>query len=164
MIIYRFSAVFLLLAGCAASPVELGRAEPEQARAIGEEFCAAAGQRDEARAERLMTSALRAAIADLRRFDSAWRARNPGHKPPLADGLRLTAFPDSARSCVPEAATSGGVTLVYRPKGSADGAWKDRLILVRAPDGRLLVSDIRYDGAVGGALRSWITEARRTKG
>jgi len=160
MTIFRFSAAaMLLLGGCATGPAEMG-----QAQAIGEDFCAAALQRDETRAERLMTSSLRAAVADLRRFDTAWRTRNPGEKPPLGDGLRLTAWQDSAESCVPGAVTAGSVTLAYVPNMAPDAKWEDRLELVRGPDGRLMVGDIHYDPAVGGSFRRWVAEMRRSPG
>lgn len=152
-------ALLLLVAGCATGPAEL-----EQAQAIGAEFCASAVKRDEVRAERLMTSSLRAALADLRRFDAAWRTRNPGEKPPLGDGLRLTAWPDSPESCVPGAVTAGSVVLTYVPNMAPAERWEDRLELVRGPDGRLMVGDIRFDADVGGSFRQWISETRRSPG
>jgi len=177
MTIFRFSRalpLLLLAAGCATHPAEVGQAEVRQAEvaraeAIGAEFCVAAKQWDEARAERLMTSSLRAAIADLRRFDAEWQARNPGEKPPLGNGLRLMAWPDSPERCVPGAVTAGGmragsVVLAYVPAMAPTEGWEDRLVLVRGPDGRLMVGDIRYDAAVGGSFRQWIAETRRSPG
>lgn len=164
MTIYRSSAVLLLLAGCATGIEGPGQDEQRQAKAIGADFCAAALQRDEGMAVRLMTSSLRAAIAGLQRFDAGWRARNPGEKPPLGDGLRLTAWPDRPEGCTVGAVTSASVSLAYAPKMAPDAKWEDRLLLVRGPDGRLMVDDIRFDPAVGGSLRRWIAEMRRMPG
>lgn len=141
----------LLLAGTA-------RADDSAAGQLARAFCAAVRSGNEAAAEALMTPELQTAIAALRVADDAFRAAQPDEKPPLGDGLRLTAFPDQPESCTPDEVTSGSVVLTYVPAGAADGLWRDQLLLV--PVGKdLKVADILY--APDGTYRfsRWLAES-----
>jgi hypothetical protein len=133
------------------------------AGAIGQAFCNAVRASDEPAAEALMTPDLQAAILRLRAADASFRATWPEDKPPLGDGLRLTAFPDGLDSCTPEAATAEGVDLVYAPGGDPGATWRDRLVLVAAPDGGLLVADVLYAPDRTARFSDWLAEAAAWK-
>jgi hypothetical protein len=144
-------AAALGLAACSA-----GTAEAER---IGTAFCAAVTARDAVAATALMTPQLQAQIARLRAFDLRFRAKRPGDKPPLGDGLRLTAFPDAVTGCRVEAETALTVVVAYVPAGVPDGGWRDRLLLVRNAEGDLQVGDIAFAGDNRVRLRGWLNEA-----
>ncbi len=137
---------------------QTARAEETAAGALAATFCAAVRAGDEAGAEALMTPELQTAIAKVRAADAAFRAAHPDEKPPLGDGLRLTAFPDYPDSCTPEEVTSESVVLTYVPAGAADGMWRDQLLLVPVA-GVLKVADILY--APDGIYRfsRWLAES-----
>jgi hypothetical protein len=137
---------------------EAARADETEAGALATTFCAAVRAGDEVGAEALMTPELQTAIAKLRATDAAFRTAHPDEKPPLGDGLRLTAFPDYPESCAPAEVTSESVVLTYVPVGAADGLWRDQLLLV--PVGNTLkVADILY--APDGTYRfsTWLAES-----
>jgi hypothetical protein len=123
---------------------------------LAETFCAAVRASDEAAAEALMTPALREAIAALREANDAFLAANPGEKPPLGNGLRLTAYQDYPESCTPEAVTEAGADLVYQPAGVTDGAWRDRLEVNMGPEGEPSVSDILYAPDLRDRFSDWL--------
>jgi hypothetical protein len=146
----------LALAAC--SGAETGRPEAE---ALGKRFCAAVMAGDEGAAVALMTPALQAKVAKLRAFDAGWRQRNPTEKPPLGDGLRLTAWQDAPQSCTPEVAADGSVLLTYVPAGVPTERWQDRLVLT---DGRPpRIADIGYDRDMGG-FDVWLDAALASPG
>ncbi len=144
-------AVLALVAGCAD-----GSADAER---IGKAFCAAATARDEPAATAMMTPELQDQIARLRAFDARFRRQRPGDKPPLGDGLRLTAFPDAVASCRVTVESPLQVVVRYVPSGSAEGGWADRLLLVRSPGKALRVGDIAFAGDNRVRLRNWLGEA-----
>jgi hypothetical protein len=129
---------------------------------VGEAFCAAVRASDEAAAQALMTAELQSAVADLRASDAAFRNASPTEKPPLGDGLRLTAFPDYPESCTVSEATSESVVLTYAPAGAPDAIWRDQLLLVPV-DGALRIADILY--APDGTYRfsSWLADSSNWK-
>jgi hypothetical protein len=131
-----------LLLGILTGPAQA--ADPAAVQRLAEAFCAAVRASDEAAAEALMTEELRDGIAALRVANEAFLAENPGEKPPLGNGLRLTAWQDYPESCTPEAVTDLGAVLVYQPAGVTDGEWRDRLEVVTGADGQPLLSDILY--------------------
>jgi hypothetical protein len=129
---------------------------------VGLAFCAAVRASDEAAAEELMTAELQSAVAELRASDAAFRNASPTEKPPLGDGLRLTAFPDYPESCTVSEATSESVVLTYAPAGAPDAIWRDQLLLVPV-DGALRIADILY--APDGTYRfsSWLADSSNWK-
>ncbi len=146
----------LALAGCS------GPAQPTQdAGVLGKRFCAAVMAGDETAAVALMTPALQAKVAELRAFDAGWRQRNPTEKPPLGDGLRLTAWQDAPESCTPEVAADGSVLLTYVPAGDPTERWQDRLVLTA--DNPPRIADIGYDRDMGGFDR-WLDAALASPG
>lgn len=147
---FWLTLLFFILAGPAQAD------GPASVQRLAEAFCAAVRASDEAAAEALMTPALRDGIAALRVANAAFIAENPGDKPPLGNGLRLTAYQDYPESCTPEAVTDVGAVLVYQPAGVTDGAWRDRLEVEAAPDGQPLVSDILYAPDLTDRFSSWL--------
>lgn len=143
---------FLAAPAHAADPA----VDPAAVQRLAEAFCAAVRASDEPAAEAMMAPALREGIATLRVADAAFIAANPDDKPPLGNGLRLTAFPDYPESCTPEAITETGADLVYQPAGVAGGAWRDRLEVVPGPDGQPLLSDIRYAPDLSARFSTWL--------
>lgn len=160
MTIFRSRAAVLLpalvLAGC------IGRTDL-QSEALARQFCAAVLKGDETAAVALMTPDLRLQVEQLRRMDAEWRARNPDQKPPLGDGLRLTAWQDAPGSCTPGPPGRYRIELTYTVASAPDDAWRDTLVLVRVA-GDLKVADIDFEPKSGGSLRSWITEVLWTPG
>ena len=151
----RVAALIVLAAGPAvATPA---------AEAVARTFCEAVRAADEAAAEALMTPDLQAAIARLRAADLAYRATYPGDKPPLGDGLRLTAFPDGLESCTPEAVTAEGADLILAPAGAPDAPWRDRLVLAPAPDGGVLVADILFAPDRATRFSDWLADSASWK-
>jgi hypothetical protein len=146
----------LLTAACAGAPA----ADP--AETMGKRFCAAVMAGDEAAAVSLMVPDLQAEVAKLRAFDAGWRARNPGEKPPLGDGLRLTAWQDAPQSCTPGPGAAGTVVLTYAPASAPADLWRDTLVLAGAGTPR--VTDIRYEPRTGGNFRAWVAEAMANPG
>jgi hypothetical protein len=154
----------LLLAALALSFPGASVAGPDgSAEAMALSFCAAVSSRNEAAAEALMTPDLQAAIARLRASDARFRLAYPGDKPPLGDGLRLTAFPDGLESCTPETVTADGVDLVYAPGSDPSAIWRDRLVLVAAPGGGVLVADVLYAPDRMSRFSDWLEEAASWK-
>jgi hypothetical protein len=133
------------------------------ALAVGQAWCAAVRGSDEAAAEALMTPDLKAAVARVRSADAAFRTAYPSDKPPLGDGLRLTAFPDGLESCTPEAATARSVDLVFAPGSDPAATWRGRLVLVAGPSGGLLVADVLYAPEQAVRFSDWLTEAASWK-
>lgn len=162
MTISRFDAglpaVLLLLAGCAT-----GTPAADPGLAVAKQFCAAVMAGDEASAVRLMVPDLQEKVQALKAFDAGWRARNPTEKPPLGDGLRLTAWQDAPQSCTPEPGAAGTVVLTYAPASAPADVWRDRLVL-DGQGARLAVTDIRYEPRTGGTFRAWVNEALRSPG
>jgi hypothetical protein len=144
-------SLLVLIAGCTD-----GSADAER---LGEAFCAAAMARDEAVATAMMTPELQDQVARVRAFDARFRRQRPGDKPPLGDGLRLTAFPDAVASCGVTVESPLQVVVRYIPSGSPDGDWADRLLLVRGPGTALRVGDIAFAGDNRVRLRRWLDEA-----
>jgi hypothetical protein len=142
------------LLACLAAPVHA--ADPAGVLRLAEDFCTAVRASDEAAAEALMTPALRDGIAALRVANEAFMAANPGEKPPLGNGLRLTAYQDYPESCTPEAVSETGADLVYQPAGVTDGAWRDRLEVVAGPEGEALISDILYAPDLTERFSDWL--------
>lgn len=159
MTISRSRAVVLLfalaLSGC------IGRTDL-QSEALARQFCAAVLKGDEAAAVALMTPDLQLQVAQLRLFDADWQARNPGEKPPLGNGLRLTAWQDAPGTCTPGETARYRIELIYTPAGAPAEQWRDTLVLLRVA-GDLKVADIEFDKG-GGSLRGWVTEVRWTPG
>lgn len=137
-------------------------AEPDPI-ALAERFCNAVRASDEASAEALMSPNLQDAIARLRLADAEFRIAYPDDKPPLGDGLRLTAFPDGLESCGAKAASAEGVDLVYAPGSNPSVTWQDRLVLMTAPDGGVLVADILYAPNQTARFSDWLSEAASWK-
>lgn len=163
MTISRFEAglpAALLLAGCAAGPPA---ADP--AVAVARQFCAAVMTGDEQAAVRLMAPDLQEKVQALKAFDAGWRARNPDQKPPLGDGLRLTAWQDAPQSCTPAPAAGAAdtVVLTYAPASAPADVWRDTLVF-DGQGARLRVTDIRYEPRTGGTFRAWVDEALRSPG
>lgn len=160
MTISRSRAVVLLfalaLSGC------IGRTDL-QSEALARQFCAAVLKGDEAAAIALMTPDLQLQMAQLRLFDAAWQARNPGQKPPLGNGIRLTAWEDAPGTCTPGEQGRYRIELTYTPASAPADQWRDTLILLRVA-GDLKVADIEFDPKGGGSLRGWVTEVRWTPG
>jgi len=144
----------LALAGLVASTAA---AEPDPA-SLALRFCEAVRSSDEALAEALMSPDLQAAIARLRVADAEFRIAYPGDKPPLGDGLRLTAFPDGLESCTPVAVTADSADLVYAPGSDPSAIWQDRLVLTASPDGGVLVADILYAPDQTARFSDWLSE------
>ncbi len=130
--------------------------------ALAEAFCAAVKAGDEAAAEALMTAELQAAIAALRASDATFRQTYPGDKPPLGDGLRLTAFPDYPESCIPSEASSESVVLTYAPAGAPEAIWRDQLLLVPTGDG-VRIADILYAPDGTGRFSGWLADSATWK-
>jgi hypothetical protein len=147
---FRLTLLLAILTGPAQA------ADPAAVQRLAETFCAAVRASDEAAAEALMTPALREGIAALRVANEAFLAANPGDKPPLGNGLRLTSYQDYPESCTPEAVTEAGAVLVYQPAGVTDGAWRDRLEVVTGPDGQPLLSDILYAPDLTDRFSDWL--------
>ena len=147
---FLLNMLLALLAGPAQA------ADPSAVQRLAEAFCAAVRASDEAAAEALMTQELRDGVAALRIVNEAFVAENPGEKPPLGNGLRLTAYQDYPESCTPEAVTDLGAELVYQPAGVTDGAWRDRLEVVEGPGGQPLVSDILYAPDLAERFSAWL--------
>jgi hypothetical protein len=142
------------LLACLAAPVQA--ADPAEVQRLAEAFCAAVRSGDEAGAEVLMSPALRDGIAALRVANEAFLAANPGEKPPLGNGLRLTAWQDYPESCTPQAVTEAGADLVYQPAGATDGAWRDRLEIETGPDGTAVIADILYAPDLAERFSDWL--------
>lgn len=142
------------LLACLGAPVHA--ADPVEVHRLAEAFCAAVRAGDEAGAEALMSPTLRDGIAALRVANKAFLAANPGEKPPLGNGLRLTAYPDYPESCTPEAVTETGTVLAYQPAGAADGAWRDRLEIETGPDGKAVISDILFAPDLADQFSDWL--------
>ncbi len=153
MIIFRYSAIFLLLAGCG------GINALPAAQKIGRDYCAAVVAKDEAAALALMSPNLQMRVAKLRAIDAAFRAAHPGEKPPLGDGLRLTAFPDAVQACKADAVIPTSTTLTYAPTGDPKAVWHDRLLLVQGRDGRLVIDDIAYAPDEKQLFSGWLESA-----
>lgn len=151
--------IALALATLGAS---VAAAAPDPA-SLAAQFCDAVRAGDEAQAEALMSPDLQAAIARLRVADAAFRKAYPGDKPPLGDGLRLTAFPDGLESCIPEAVTAQSADLVYAPGSDPSAPWRDRLVLLAAPDGGVLVADILYAPDQTARFSDWLAETASWK-
>lgn len=131
----------------------------QTAEAVARAFCAAVRGSDEPAAEALMTPALQAAIARLRAADADYRALFPQDKPPLGDGLRLTAYPDGVLDCRPDAATPDSIDLVYTPGIDPSATWRDRLVLTISPDGAVQVAEILYAPDQTRRFTDWLEEA-----
>jgi hypothetical protein len=153
MILVRAALALVLLSPAPA------RAEDASALTLAAAFCAAVRASDEAAAEALMPPELQAAIAALRDSDARFRTAYPGDKPPLGDGLALTAYQDYPESCTPEEVSSASVVLAYVPAGAPDGVWRDQLELVTLSDGSLRVADIRYAPDGNRRFSGWLAEA-----
>jgi hypothetical protein len=153
MILVRAALALTLLAPAPA------RAEEGSALTLATAFCAAVRASDEAAAEALMTPELQAAVAALRSSDARFRTAYPGDKPPLGNGLQLTAYQDYPESCTPEEVSSASVVLAYVPAGAPDGVWRDQLELVTVPEGGLRVADILYAPDGTQRFSAWLTEA-----
>lgn len=106
-----------------------------------------------------MTPDLKAAVARVRAADAAFRSAYPADKPPLGDGLRLTAFPDGLEACTAEAATARSVELVFAPGSDPAATWRDRLVLAAASSGGLLVADVLYAPDQAVRFSDWLAEA-----
>ena len=154
MILWRGALAMVLLA-----PAPAARAGDDAARTLATAFCAAVRASDETAAEALMTPALQAAIAALRASDARYRTTFPDDKPPLGDGLALTAYQDYPESCTPEQVSATSVVLAYVPAGAPGEVWRDRLELVALADGSLRVADILYAPDGTRRFSGWLTEA-----
>lgn len=146
----------LALAGCSGAAPKASDAED-----VGRRFCAAVLAGNEAAAVALMSPELQAKVAQVKAFDAGWRQRNPTEKPPLGDGLRLTAWQDAPQSCTPEVAADGSVLLTYVPAGVPTERWQDRLVLSNGNPPR--IADIGYDRDMGRFDR-WLDAALASPG
>ncbi len=158
MALVRATLVASLVVWGAAS----ARATPA-AETVARAFCEAVLRSDEPAAEALMTPELRAAIVQLHMADAAFRIAHPDDKPPLGDGLRLTAFPDGVQGCTPEAVTADTAVLVYAPGIDPAALWRDLLVLAPAADGRVLVADILYAPDQTAGFAAWLADAMTWK-
>ncbi|WP_448578654.1 hypothetical protein [Thermaurantiacus sp.] len=148
----------LLVAACNATAGRKAEAET-----LGKRFCAAVLAGNEDAAVTLMAAELQDEVAKLKAFDAGWRMRNPGEKPPLGEGLKLTAWQDAAQSCTPKAVRGAEVVLAYAPASAPADVWQDRLMLVQRDEG-LVMEDIRYDPRTGGSFRAWVDGSLRSAG
>ena len=155
------SLIALTLAGLAAAAEEAAAA-PDPA-SLARQFCDALRAGDQAGAEALMSAELQAAIARLRKADADYRIAYPQDKPPLGDGLRLTAFPDGLESCTPETVSAESADLVFAPGSDPSATWRDRLVLVATPDGGVLVADILYAPDQTARFSDWLADAASWK-
>ena len=134
----------LLLTGATAMTVAAcAPVQREDIQALARDYCAAVVANDEARAEALMGTGLRATVARARAANSAFEAAHPGDKPPLGDGLPLAAFPDVPSTCTPGVAGKDSVTVCYEIAGAPDAGWQDRLDVERT-DGDVKIADVRF--------------------
>lgn len=154
------SLIALTLAGLAASAAAAAAPDPAS---LARQFCDALRAGDPAGAEALMTAELQVAIARLREADADYRIAYPQDKPPLGDGLRLTAFPDGLESCTPETVSAESADLVFAPGSDPSATWRDRLILVATPDGGVLVADILYAPDQTARFSDWLADAASWK-
>jgi len=147
--------VTVALAGVLLAVSACAHRAPSGATEVAQAWCSALVQHDEAAAERLMTQSLRADVARMRAVDAVFRKENPGDKPPLGDGLRLTSFPDAVASCTALRVDGDTVLVRVTPAGSPDGAWEDRLQL-RTQGGISRVDDVGFGSIGNDRLRAWL--------
>lgn len=134
------------------------RQEPQRVAAA---WCKALVDQEDATALSLMGADLRRLVEQARAADAAFRARNPGEKPPLGDGLRLTSFPDALDGCEITGIAGSVATVRLLPAGAPDGSWQDRLYL-KADGTKLRVDDVGFAPDGRDRLRPWLAEAIRT--
>lgn len=120
------------------------------------DYCAAVQRGDETGAVAMMAPALQEAVAAAHRASDRFAAAHPDEKPPLGDGIRLTAFPDTPQTCLPDRFDETSVTVRYQPEGSTEGAWRDRLILVPDGAGGVQIGDIAFGLDDGDTLSLWL--------
>lgn len=154
------SASAMVFVACLAGSSAVAQQKDEVAE-LAAAYCAAAILYDETAAEALMSDDLRAAIATARAVSDAYALANPGDKPPLGDGLALTAYQDGRQSCTAEAVTESGAVLVYVPGSDPSSAWRDRIEVTRAADGRLVIADIVYAPDYMSRFSTWLVEVAK---
>lgn len=107
-------------------------ADPAEATALAERFCALQATGDDAALRAMLTRDLDAALAEAEERNAVLAESMPDEKPPLGDGIPWRSFPEVAESCAPETVReSANATLVeirYRIAGE-DAGWKDTLVL-----------------------------------
>lgn len=150
----RQSAFPTLAVLLAALPVQAGPGED-----LAAAYCAAVVAHDEAAAVGLMDPILQAAVAKAREVSAAFESSHPGEKPPLGDGLRLTAFPDAVETCHMAATDDGTLRLTYVPYGAPDGAWTDVILPAAGQGGVFAVGDIRFSASPDDTLSAWLDQA-----
>jgi hypothetical protein len=138
-----------------------GRATaPEELAAL---WCKAAWQHDDAAAIELMAPPLQDLVARATEASAAFALRYPDEKPPLGDGLPLSAFPDPTQDCRAESLSAQEIVLLYTPLPSGEGQWRDKLLLAQTlgtgDPSQVLVTDILFDLPHAHRLSDWLVEA-----
>ena len=119
-----------MLFGC--TTVQIGNSDVE---AVAKSYCVAMIANDEAKAEMLLSDSLRLAITKARETNRLFEAAHPGDKPPLGDGLPLTAYTDQPSKCTPTNMRDGSVTLRYELAYGPEADWQDKLIFETSTGG-----------------------------
>lgn len=119
-------------------------ADVDSVESLAEHFCTAVLASDESAAEALMTDALRSRVAKAREADRAFQQAHPGDKPPLGDGLPLSAYPHAPSQCRASGTSAGSIFVNYTFADDPKAGWKDRLIVERSAGGAVRIADIAY--------------------
>jgi hypothetical protein len=139
-------------------------ATPQELAAL---WCTAAWQHDDVAATELMAPSLQELVARATEASAAFALRFPDEKPPLGDGLPLSAFPDPTQECRAESLSAEEIVLLYTPLPSGEGQWRDKLLLESIPGtgdpNQVLVADILFDLPRGHRLSGWLIEAAAIK-
>ena len=144
------SVAVALTAMLPAAPSVAQDTSPQQA--LADAWCRAVMAMDEAAATALMTPDLQQDVALARIANAAFATAHPGEKPPLGDGLPLTAFADAVGGCMVSDLTPQGALMTFTAAGTGTGSaagsamasWTDALEFVPGPGGALLLSDVLY--------------------
>ncbi len=132
-------------AGPAAGDAAAVAGDPTSAaQALAAAWCAAVASLDEGAATTLMSPDLQQDVALARIANDAFAAGHPGEKPPLGDGLPLTAFADKVDDCTASDVTPSGALLTFTASGGGATTWTDAIEFVSTPDGGLRVGDVLY--------------------
>lgn len=127
----------LAMTGTAADPLAA-------AQAMVAAWCAAVMSLDEGAATALMSPDLQQDVAFARTASDAFAAAHPDEKPPLGDGLPLTAFADRVVDCAASDVGPGGALMTFTAGGGGTATWTDAIEFVPGPDGKLMIGDVLY--------------------
>ncbi len=114
------------------------------AKALTDAWCQAVIALDDAAATALMSAELKQDVALARAASDAFAAAHPDEKPPLGDGLPLTAFPDKVEHCEASEVEPSGALMTFSAAPGGAATWTDRIEFAPGPEGRLLVGDVLY--------------------